>query len=800
MNLFCSFSRFLIFWILTGISSFYQLPAKHIMKKTIGIDLGTTNSVAAIKKVNTEVLKNGEGEQITPSCVTVRKRVLRTPEFIVGRDALEWLQQEPGNTITAVKRLIGRNFDDSEMQELIAGNSLRYMIKPHSQGSKNSLAILAAGKEFTPEEISSKILEKIKKDTETVLGDEVDSAVITVPAYFNDKQKHGTRIAAALAGLKVGRLLPEPTAAAISFGVDNISGEEGCTVLVFDFGGGTLDLSILTISGGQIIEMGKGGDMWLGGEDIDSLIIEHVLKETAKEEEIDDIHALIDNQEISRKNRFLAELKSTVEKSKIALSDKTEAFIEIFGVLLDKDGDAFDIEVELSRKQFNSMIAPMLSSIILLVRHTINGVRFTNDLIDSVLLVGGSSRIPAVIKALQDEFGEEKVLLHDRPMLAIAEGAAILSHRLGDQLECPGCGLEVSREKAVCPHCSFDIDAHTVDQGLFGIVHAAAHDYYIKLENDQRFLLVEKNTPLPCSNTEIFQLVDAEQELVHMKFYNVVNDKEESIGDLWLGIDNLEEPEEEDKPSQVEITLSIDENNLVSVKATLLDQPDIGISGTLSRGKADEKLFLSLEQSINNANIKGYDEFVIIDLLRRVRSIIHSIHGVVDPETEEVDELLYKKAQSKIDKAVKIADSREAPRTKIYYAESMLNTFGMLIDPILQKRVYKRIEQLRSVDDDGSYDLTMKAQKKLSDIINDEDLNGVNLLMKMNQAAELCHKTDKTKSVQISTTIDKLIRLMMKGNNHAAVNELLETTMPEVRKVFTDHDGTRTEIHKDLRK
>lgn len=770
------------------------------MKKTIGIDLGTTNSVTAIKKVSTEVLTNSEGEQITPSCVTVRKRVMRSPEFIVGRNALEWLQQEPGNTITAVKRLMGRNFNDSDVQELLAGHGLHYTITPHSQGSKKSLAIFAAGKEFTPEEISSKILEKIKKDAETALGDEVDSAVITVPAYFNDKQKHGTRTAATLAGLKVSRLLPEPTAAAISFGVDTISGEEGRTVLVFDFGGGTLDLSILTISGGQIIEMGKGGDMWMGGEDIDRLIIEHVLTETAKEEEIDDIRALIDNQEISRKNRFLAELKSTVEKSKIELSDKAETFIEIFGVLLDEDGDAFDIEVELSRDQFNTMIAPMLSSMIRLVRDTINGVHFTDDLMDNILLVGGSSRIPAVIKALQDEFGEEKVLLHDRPMLAIAEGAAILGHRLGDLLECPGCGQEISREIDVCPHCSFDMDAHTVDQGLVGIVHAAAHDYYIKLKNNQRFLLVEKNTPLPCSSTEIFQLVDADQELVHMKFYNVVNDKEESIGDLWLGIDNRGKPDEEDKPPQVEITLSIDENNLVSVKATFLDQPDIGISGTLSRGKADERLFLSLEQTINDANAKTYDEFVVIDLLRRARSIIRSIHGVVNPATGEVNELLYKQAQSKIDKAVKIADSGQAPRTKIYYAEAMLDNYGMLIDPSLQNRISERIEKLRSVDDDGSYDQTMKTQQKLSDILDDQDLAGVNLLMSMGQAAELCHETDKTKSVQIASAIDKLIHLMVKGNDPAAVHDLLEKTMPVVHKVLADRAETRLEIHKDLRK
>lgn len=770
------------------------------MKKTIGIDLGTTNSVAAIKKINTEVIKNSEGEQITPSCVTVRKRVMRAPEFIVGRDALEWLQQEPDNTITAVKRLMGRNFNDSEVQELITGHGLRYKITSHSKGSENSLAIHAAGKEFTPDEISSKILEKIKHDAEEALGDEVDTAVITVPAYFNDKQKHRTRTAAALAGLQVSRLLPEPTAAAISFGVDSVAGDEGRTVLVFDFGGGTLDLSILTISGGQIIEMGKGGDMWLGGEDIDRLIIDHVLTETAKEEEIDDIYSLIENQELSRKNRFLAEMKSSVEKSKIALSDREETFIEIFGLLLDEDGDAFDIEVKLSREQFNTMLAPMLTSMIRLVRDIISGVHFTEDLIDNILLVGGSSRIPAVIKALQDEFGEEKVLLHDRPMLAIAEGAAILSHRLGDLLECPGCGGEVAREKDVCPHCSFAMDAHTVDKGLVGIVHAAAHDYYITLENDERFLLVEKNTPLPCSSTEVFRLVDVNQELVHMKFHNVVNDKEERIGDLWLGIDDEEMLYEEDEPPQLEITISIDESNLVSVKATILEHPDIGISGTLSRGKADEKLFLSLEQTINDVNTKGYGEFVVIDFLRRTRSIIRTIHGVVAAATGKVDEHVYKQAEAKITKAVTIAEGGEAPATKIYYAEAMLDNYGMLIPPALKKRIGDRIEKLRSVDDDGSYGQTIKAQEKLEDVLDEPDLSGVNLLMNIENAAEICHKTDKAKSMRLTRAIDKLIYLMEKNADPAAVNELLQKTMPEVREVLMSRDHAGMEIHKDLRK
>jgi molecular chaperone DnaK len=777
------------------------------MKKSIGIDLGTTNSVVAVKKVNTEVLKNAEGEYITPSCVMVKKRLMRKPEFIVGRDALEWLRQEPEHTITAVKRLIGRNFYEKEVQELISRQSLPYQLSTHSRGSANSLAFQIGGREFTPEEISAKILAKLKADAEAVLGDEVDAAVITVPAYFNDKQKHGTRTAAALAGLKVRRLLPEPTAAAISFGVDKISGDDGRTVLVFDFGGGTLDLSILTISGGRIIEMGKGGDMWLGGEDIDQLLIDYVLQETAREEGIADIRALIAQQKPARKNKFLAELKTAVEKAKIVLSDQKETCIEILGVLLDQDGDPLDVEVELPRTRFDVMMTSLLESMLGLVRGVIADVHFTEDLIDNVLLVGGSSRIPCVIHALQKEFGQKKVLLHERPMLAVAEGAAILSHRLADTVECPQCTRNTAQNVTTCSHCGFDLEGHTIEHGVVEIVHAAAHDYYIKLENDERFLMVEKNTPLPCSSTEVFQLVDTEQELIHMKFYNVVNRKEQGIGDLWLGIDRDEEQEkteEEDAPrkpvmpSRIEITLDIDENNLVSVNASLLNHPEIAISRTLSRGHADEKLFLELEQAIADADNKQYSAYTVIDLQNRARSLIQSINGIVDPKNDTVDEQRYEQARNQIYKAVKIAANEEAPLTQLYYAESMLDDYGVLIEPRIQEQLRDKIERLRQVDENGSYEQTMRASSALSAALDDKRLAQVNTLMQIENASEICFTTDPGKAKKFLRVISEVLEAAEKQDG--SVEEKLQAILPEVDEVLENYALSTRKIHRDIRK
>jgi molecular chaperone DnaK len=780
------------------ISSYLQKNKVICMKKSIGIDLGTTNSAAAIKKVAVEVLKNAEGEYITPSCVTVRKRLLRKPEYIVGRHALEWLHQEPENTITAVKRLIGKNYYDREVQDLQAEHGFRYALAPHSRGTANSLAILVAGIELTPEEVSAKILEKIKADAEQVIGDAVDTAVITVPAYFNDKQKHATRTAAALAGLKVNRLLPEPTAAAISFGVDQIQGEEACNVLVFDFGGGTLDLSLLTMSGGQIIEMGKGGDMWLGGEDIDRLILNHVLYESARQEGVEDIQALIDKQEISRKNRLLAELKTAAEKAKIALSEQLETCIEIFGLLLDSDGDALDIEVDLSRDQFEDMMAPVVENMLKLVRTLLAEVHCPPEALDRVLLVGGSSHIPCVIKALQKEFGEEKVLLHDRPMLAIAEGAAILSHRLAHVLECPQCGQEAAQKDSHCPHCGFDLEAYTLDHGIFDIVHAAAHDYFIRLENDQRFLLVEKNTPLPCSNTEYFKLTAADQELVHLKFYNIVNGKEESIGDLWLGIEHQHYEEEGKDMPHVAVTLDIDENNLVAAKAVLVDQPEIAVSGTLSRGKADEKLLLQVEQLLNEAESKGCTTYTVVDLVHRVRSILHSIQQLVDPNTGEVNENLFKSIEQKVQKTVKISEEDEAPLSRIYYAEGMLESYGMFIPPARQEQLLKKIAKVREVDENGSYEETMKALEELTNLLDHREFSLAHLFNQIENASEICYESNPALAKKFISYIEEFIRGAKQGE--LPQEEDFLAIMREVNEVLDEHAHCPQKIHKDLRK
>lgn len=769
------------------------------MAKSIGIDLGTTNSVAGIKKLHTEIIKNAEGDFITPSCVTLKRKKLKFlkigngADFIVGRHAIEWIKQDPQNTITAVKRLMGRSLRNPEVRKMIMDRRQQYQITSHAKGTENSLAVILGGRQYTPEQISAKILGKIRTDAEKILDDQVDYAVITVPAYFNDKQKHATRTAAALAGLKVRRLLPEPTAAAISFGIDTVKDDEAKTALIFDFGGGTFDLSVLTISGGQFIEQGKGGNMWLGGEDIDRKITDFVLSETAREYEIENIDEFIENQDDKLKNRFLGELKTAVEQAKIHLSDEEESYIEILGVLKDEDGDHLDVDVELTRDRFERIMAPIIESTVGMTRKLLEDINFTPDLLDNVLLVGGSSRIPAVISALEKEFGKEKVLLHERPMLAIAEGAAILSHRLSDTYECPCCGRCVAQSDSRCGNCEFDLEKYIIEESVFDIVHSAAHDYYIYLENNERHLLIEKNTPLPCEQTEVFKLVHPDQKLVHMKFFNVVNEIEESIGDLWLGIDKNQNGTA--GPLEIEITLKIDENNLVEVAACLKELRDIELSKTLSRGKADEKLFLSLEELINSANRKAYSEYVIIDLTSRVLSIVKDAHKAIDKETDELIEPVYNLARMKIDKAEKMAEQDITSKPLIYYANDVLQTFGRIIPAADQSVIHARIKKLQEMDEHGTFEENLKSYKKLDASL--DKLKGVNTLMTIKKAGEACEEHEPAKAARFFHALEDILKTSAQKDSRQ-MDKLINEIIPQAHEILDNYDSNTGIIHKDI--
>jgi molecular chaperone DnaK len=292
-----------------------------------------------------------------------------------------------------------------------------------------------------------------------------------------------------------------------------------------------------------------------------------------------------------------------------------------------------------------------------------------------------------------------------------------------------------------------------------------------------------------------------------MKFYNVVNQQEQVIGDLWLGIDRdktmssekeTEKPRKLVQPPRIEITLDIDENNLVSVNAALLHQPEVAVSRTLSRGKADEKLFLALEQAITEADQANYSAYTVVDLQNRAREIIALINRVVDAKDDRVDEERYEQASNQIKKAVKIAANEEAPLTQVYYAESMLEDYNVLIAPDVQELLRTRIEKLCQVDKHGSYEETMRASAALSAALDDQRLAQVNTLMQIENASEICFTRDPGKAKRFMRIIAEVLEAA--ENQDDRVLDKLDAILHEVDEVLENYAMSTQKIHRDIRK
>ena len=770
------------------------------MSKAIGIDLGTTNSVAGLKKLETRIIPNAEGDLLTPSVVALRKIKSLSgekEEFVVGKPARQWLAQDPGNTIVSIKRLMGRHFQDPDVQRLIKAGRFAYTVQPLSTGSAQSVAVLLQGTEYTPEQISTKIIEKIKKDCEADLQEEIGYAVVTVPAYFNDKQTHMTRLAAARAGLKVQRLLPEPTAAAISFGVDNLAPGEARTILVFDLGGGTYDLSILTISDGQFIEQGKGGDMWMGGDDIDDLIQQYVFQQTEQTEQIDSLPALIDRLPKEKKNRLFSDLKEKVEAAKIQLSTREKTVIEVLGLLQDEAGDLVDIEVELTRARFEALLRPFADRMITLIDQVLQETHFESDLIDQVVMVGGSASIPLFIRTVTERFGAEKVLVHPRPMLAIAEGAAIMAHRLSDTYECPACGQTVERTADLCLACRFDLASNLTEHGVVDIVHTTSHDYFLELEAGEPFLLVPQHTPLPFATRATFRLVDSRQKLAHFKFFNRVGEAQESIGDLWLSfdIDELNEPGKV-QPESVILDFVLDENNIITVSAVLKNYPEVQVGRTLSRGNVDEQLFVNLEQEIDRLNRGDYPYYVALEFLQRSVSIAAAINQVMDPDTGEANETALQRVRFMQEVAEQLVESRETPTANVYYVESFLLEYGEFIAPKERKILEQKLEVFRVANAQAAMPDILRARDLSLDALDEYPALGV--LQDLDNAIDVLAREQPAQLPRLEKYRSSLRDALLDDDRETFVR-LSKEIYPEMSRILTEYDKKKLHIRKEIR-
>lgn len=480
------------------------------MAKIVGIDLGTTNSVVAVMEGGKpKVIHSSEGENIIPSVANPLKNV-------VGRVAKRQAVVNPKETIFSIKRLMGRKFKDPEVQRDIKW--LPYTIK---EGREGMAVVEVEGHEYTPQEVSAQILQKIKADTESYLGEKVTDAVITVPAYFDDSQRQATKQAGEIAGFNVQRIINEPTAAALAYGLDK---SHAHTIAVYDLGGGTFDISILELGDGVIEVKSTNGDTHLGGDDFDQVILDHLAEEFKKEQGID----------LKTDRQALQRLRDAAEKAKIELSSTQEAEISIPFVTADQSGPKH-LEVKLSRAKLEGMVKSLIDKTFEAVKAALKDSKHEPKDIDEVVLVGGMTRMPAVQKAVQEFFGKEP---HKgiNPDEVVAVGAAIQGGVLGGEVK---------------DVLLLDVTPLTLGIETLGAV---------------RTPLIQRNTTIPTSKSEIFSTAADNQTSVEI---NVLQGEREMAADnKSLGrfiLDGI--PPAPRGVPQVEVTFDIDANGILIVSA-----------------------------------------------------------------------------------------------------------------------------------------------------------------------------------------------------------------------------------------
>src|SRR5271169_3475971 len=381
------------------------------MSKIIGIDLGTTNSVVAVMQGGEPtVIPNQEGARTTPSVVAITK----SGERLVGQVAKRQSITNPENTVYSIKRFVGRRFD--EVQEEAKRVPYKVVKGPH-----DDVRVELSGKAYTPQELSAMILQKLKSAAEDFLGEKVTKAVITVPAYFNDSQRQATKQAGEIAGLEVPRIINEPTAAALAYGLDKKKDE---TIAVYDLGGGTFDISILEVGEGVVEVKSTNGDTHLGGDDIDQRVIEWIVAEFKKEQGID----------LSKDRMAIQRLKEAAEKAKVELSQLMETEINLPFVTADASGPKH-LALKLTRAKLEQLMEDLLQRTVGPVKQALSDASLTPDKIDEVVLVGGSTRIPRVVDIVKNLFNGKEPHKGVNPDEVVAVGAAIQGGVLGGEVK-----------------------------------------------------------------------------------------------------------------------------------------------------------------------------------------------------------------------------------------------------------------------------------------------------------------------------------------------------------------------------
>ena len=484
------------------------------MGKIIGIDLGTTNSAFAYMVAGKpEVITNSEGDRTTPSVVAITKKGDR----LVGKVAQRQRVTNPENTIYGIKRLIGRKYEDKEVQD--DKKNVPFKITKSEKG--DSVAVTLGGKDYSPEAISAMILSKIKADAEAYLGEKVTEAIITVPAYFDDSQRQATKDAGKIAGLEVRRIINEPTAAALAYGLDKKDDQK---IVVFDLGGGTFDVSVLELGDGVFEVKSTNGDTHLGGEDFDNKIVDYILKDFEDQNGID----------LRKDAAAMQRIKDEAEKAKKELSSATETEINLPYITADADGPKH-LELTLTRAKLEELVAPLLDRLDGPVKKALSDADLSASDINEVVMVGGMTRMPAVVERVKKFFGKDP-MQGVNPDEVVAVGAAIQG------------GVLAGDVKDVL---LLDVTPLTLGIETMGGV---------------RTPLIDRNTTIPTSKSEVFSTASDNQPQVEI--HVLQGEREFAKDNKSLGrfvLDGIA-PAPRGIP-QIEVTFNLDANGILNVTA-----------------------------------------------------------------------------------------------------------------------------------------------------------------------------------------------------------------------------------------
>lgn len=614
------------------------------MSKIIGIDLGTTNSAFAYMVAGKpEVITNAEGDRTTPSVVAVTKK----GERLVGKVAQRQRVTNPKNTIYGIKRLIGRKFTDDEVKRDIE-------ISPYKIVKKgNGVAVEMDGKEYTPEEISAMILSKIKADAEAFLGEPVTEAIITVPAYFDDSQRQATKDAGKIAGLEVKRIINEPTAAALAYGLEGKKDEK---IAVFDLGGGTFDVSIMDIGDGVFEVLSTNGDTHLGGEDFDNILVNFLVDEFKKESGID----------IKNDAAAMQRVKDEAEKAKKELSSSTSTDINLPFLSADADGPKH-FEYSLTRAKLEELVQPLLDRLATPVEKALKDAKLKTTDINEIVMVGGMTRMPAVIEKVKSIFGKDP-MQGVNPDEVVAVGAAIQG------------GVLQGDVKDVL---LLDVTPLTLGIETMGGV---------------RTPLIDRNTTIPTSKSEVFSTASDNQPQVEI--HVLQGEREFAKDNKSLGrfiLDGIA-PAPRGVP-QIEVTFNLDANGILNVtakdKGTGKEQSiTIQNSGNMSKEdieKAREEAEMHAEE-----DKKKKDS---IDAKNHLENTIYQAEKMPDEYKDKITDDDKETIKKAVEEAKKILNDESADKEKFEEATKELSDKIM---PIGAKLYQSASEDTKT--DDGKSD------------------------------------------------------------------------------------------------